>query len=139
MAAFGALWFMLGAAVLAKRERLSALAGAAAEFVEQTLRLLVNTVSFARIGAFALAHAGLSVAVLEMASASGRYGYWIVLALGNVLMIALEGVVVSIQTTRLVLFEFFIRFLTGAGREFKPLPPPVIAKITVLEPNLRGT
>ena len=139
VAAFGALWFMLGAAVLAKRERLSALAGAAAEFVEQTLRLLVNTVSFARIGAFALAHAGLSVAVLEMASASGRYGYWIVLALGNVLMIALEGVVVSIQTTRLVLFEFFIRFLTGAGREFKPLPPPVIAKITVLEPNLRGT
>ena len=43
-------------------------------------------------------------------------------------MIALEGVVVSIQTTRLLLFEFFIRFLTGAGREFKPLPPPVIAK-----------
>jgi len=24
------------------------------------------------------------------------------------------------------LFEFFIRFLTGAGREFKPLPPPAI-------------
>ena len=40
----------------------------------------------------------------------------------------LEGVVVSIQTTRLLLFEFFIRFLTGGGREFKPLPPPVIAK-----------
>ena len=55
-----------------KRDRLSALAEAAAEFVEQTLRLLVNTVSFARIGAFALAHAGLSVAIIEMASASGR-------------------------------------------------------------------
>ena len=138
VALFGALWFVLGAAVLAKRKRLSALAGAAAEFVEQILRLLVNTVSFARIGAFALAHAGLSVAVLEMASASGRHGYWFVLALGNVLIIALEGVVVSIQTTRLLLFEFFIRFLTGAGREFKPLPPPVIAKSTVPEPNLRG-
>ena len=135
--AFGAAWFVLGAAALAKRERLSALAGAAAQFVEQTLRLLVNTVSFARIGAFALAHAGLSVAVLEMASASGRYGYWIVLAVGNVLIIALEGVVVSIQTTRLLLFEFFIRFLTGAGREFKPLPPPVIAK-TLPEPNIGG-
>jgi V/A-type H+-transporting ATPase subunit I len=136
--AFGAAWFVLGAAALANRERLSALAGAAAQFVEQTLRLLVNTVSFARIGAFALAHAGLSVAVLEMASASGRYGYWIVLAVGNVLIIALEGVVVSIQTTRLLLFEFFIRFLTGAGREFKPLPPPVIAK-TLPEPNIGGT
>ena len=55
------------------------------------------------------------------------------------LVIALEGVVVSIQTTRLLLFEFFIRFLTGAGREFKPLPPPVIAASNISEPTLRGT
>jgi len=123
----GAIWFTLGAALLAKQQKFAALAKAAAEFVEEGLRLLVNTVSFARIGAFALAHAGLSVAVLEMAHASGRYGFWIVLAIGNIVMIALEGVVVSIQTTRLLLFEFFIRFLTGAGREFKPLPPPLIA------------
>ena len=126
IAAGGALWFVLGALVLAPTGRLAALATAAAEFVEQIMRLLVNTVSFARIGAFALAHAGLSVAIVEMANASGRYGFWIVLALGNVLVIALEGVVVSIQTTRLLLFEFFIRFLTGAGRAFKPLPPPLI-------------
>ena len=139
VAAFGAAWFILGAAILAQDSRLAALAGAAAEFVEQCLRLLVNTVSFARIGAFALAHAGLSVAIIEMAQASGRIGYWIVLAIGNVLVIVLEGLVVSIQTTRLLLFEFFIRFLTGAGREFKPLPPPVIAKGTIEEPNLRGT
>jgi V/A-type H+-transporting ATPase subunit I len=128
VATAGAAWFMLGAAALAKAGKLAALAGAAAEFVEEILRLLVNTVSFARIGAFALAHAGLSVAVLEMAHASGRYGFWIVLAIGNIVMIVLEGVVVSIQTTRLLLFEFFIRFLTGAGREFKPLPPPLIAR-----------
>jgi V/A-type H+-transporting ATPase subunit I len=32
---------------------------------------------------------------------------------------------VSIQTTRLILFEFFIRFLTARGRPFEPLPPPV--------------
>jgi V/A-type H+-transporting ATPase subunit I len=139
VAAIGALWFIVGEVILAKEGRLAALAVGAAEFVEETLRLLVNTVSFARIGAFALAHAGLSVAVLEMASASGRYGYWIVLAVGNVVMIALEGVVVSIQTTRLLLFEFFIRFLTGAGREFKPLPPPFIAKRETAEPTLRGT
>ena len=139
VAALGALWFVLGAPILATEARLSALGVAAAEFVEQTLRLLVNTVSFARIGAFALAHAGLSVAVLEMASASGRYGYWLVLTVGNLLMIGLEGLVVSIQTTRLMLFEFFVRFLTGAGREFKPLPPPAIAKSTVSEASLGGT
>jgi V/A-type H+/Na+-transporting ATPase subunit I len=137
LAAFGAAWFIVGAVALAQERQLSVFAAAAAEFVEQTLRLLVNTVSFARIGAFALAHAGLSVAILEMANASGRIGFWIVLAIGNVLVIVLEGVVVSIQTTRLLLFEFFIRFLTGMGREFKPLPPPIIA--TMQEPNLRGT
>ncbi len=125
--AAGAVWFILGAAIIVHEGRLIALAAAAAEFVEQALRLLVNTVSFARIGAFALAHAGLSVAVIEMAQASGTIGYWIVLFAGNVLIIALEGVVVSIQTTRLLLFEFFIRFLTGAGRAFKPLPPPALA------------
>jgi V/A-type H+/Na+-transporting ATPase subunit I len=137
VAGLGAAWFMFGAALLAKQARFSALTSAAAELVEEALRLLVNTVSFARVGAFALAHAGLSVAVLEMAAASGRYGYWLVLVVGNVVMIALEGVVVSIQTTRLLLFEFFIRFLTGAGREFKPLPPPLIMQTAIAEPNLR--
>lgn len=134
VAAFGTLWFVVGALALAKSGRLTALASAAAEFVEQVLRLLVNTVSFARVGAFALAHAGLSVAIVEMAQASGRYGFWIVLALGNVLVIALEGMVVGIQTTRLLLFEFFIRFLTGSGRAFEPLPPPMIVKDQPSEP-----
>jgi len=101
------------------------------------MRLLVNTVSFARIGAFALAHAGLSVAIIEMATASGHIGYWPVFIVGNVLVVALEGVVVSIQTTRLLLFEFFIRFLTGAGRAFKPLPPPTIQNVS--EPTFGGT
>ncbi len=139
VAAAGAVWFILGAGVLAHEGRLAALMQAAAELVEQVLRLLVNTVSFARIGAFALAHAGLSVAIIELAGAGGHFGYWIVLAIGNLLVILLEGVVVSIQTTRLLLFEFFIRFLTGAGRAFKPLPPPAIAEAAIHQPNLRGT
>ena len=42
----------------------------------------------------------------------------------NLLILVVEGLVVSIQTTRLVLFEFFARFLTGSGRVFRPLPPP---------------
>ena len=50
-----------------------------------------------------------------------RPGLLAVLVLGNAAIIALEGLVVSIQTTRLVLFEFFIRFLTARGRPFEPL------------------
>ena len=44
------------------------------------------------------------------------------LLLGNLVILVMEAMVVSIQTTRLVLFEFFTRFLTGAGRVFVPLP-----------------
>ena len=120
----GAVWFALGAMVTAAGSRLAALAGGLARFVELALQLLVNTVSFARVGAFALAHAGLSVAVVGAAEAAGGVGYGIVLLLGNVLMLVLEGLVVGIQTTRLLLFEFFVRFFKGSGRAFRPLPPP---------------
>jgi V/A-type H+-transporting ATPase subunit I len=47
-----------------------------------------------------------------------------VLVAGHVIVLVLEGLVVSIQTTRLVLFEFFTRFLTAEGRVFRPLPAP---------------
>jgi len=133
VASFGAAWFIVGAVALTPRGKLSEVLQAGMDLIEQILRLLVNTVSFARIGAFALAHAGLSLAIIAVAQASGRVAYWIVLVFGNVLVIALEGLVVSIQTTRLLLFEFFIRFLTGAGREFKPLPPPAIGQSTIHE------
>jgi V/A-type H+-transporting ATPase subunit I len=138
VAAAGTAWYILGSAALAKGHRIAAGMRSAGEFVEESLRLFVNTVSFARVGAFALAHAGLSAAIVEVASATGMVGYWIVLALGNVLVIALEGLVVSIQTTRLMLFEFFVRFLTGGGRAFKPLPPPDLASSHLSEASLRG-
>lgn len=126
--AVGATWFAIGtAATQSGRNRATALVTAAAEFAEQASQLAINTLSFARVGAFALAHAGLSGAVVGLADAAGGVGYWLVLALGNALIILLEGLVVGIQTTRLVLFEFFIRFLKGGGRDFKPLAPPVMA------------
>ena len=124
--AIGALWFATGQARDAQTSRLAAFAGGIARFVEKGLQLSVNTVSFARVGAFALAHAGLSAAVVGVAEAAGTFAYWIVLAAGNLLILALEGLVVGIQTTRLLLFEFFVRFLEGTGRPFRPLSPPSI-------------
>ncbi len=133
IAAIGMIWYTLGPLAIATERRFASVVRAAGEFVEESLRLFVNTVSFTRIGAFALAHAGLSVAVIEVATAAGPIGYWIVFVLGNVLVIALEGLVVSIQTTRLMLFEFFVRFLVGSGRMFSPLPPPNIRKRVLSE------
>ncbi|MBI3154701.1 MAG: hypothetical protein HYZ20_04775 [Burkholderiales bacterium] len=121
----GAAWAALGGAWRAAPGSGQA-AGAArglARFVEQALQLAVNTVSFARVGAFALAHAGLSAAVVGVADAAGGLAYGVLLVLGNLLILVLEGLVVGIQTTRLLLFEFFLRFLQGRGRPFRPLPP----------------
>jgi V/A-type H+-transporting ATPase subunit I len=49
-----------------------------------------------------------------------------VLIRGGVLIMLIEGLVVSIQTTRLVLFEFFTRFFRPEGREFRPLAAPPV-------------
>jgi V/A-type H+-transporting ATPase subunit I len=123
LAIAGAAAFLAGHAIHAGKA--SALASGAGELLERTLQLLINTLSFARVGAFALAHAGLSSAVVALAMQSDNVALRVVVfVIGNALVIALEAMVVSIQTTRLVLFEFFARFLTGAGRPFRPLPPP---------------
>ena len=119
----GVAWSLAGSALPAQGDRLKALGQAAGESLERMLQLGVNTVSFVRVGAFALAHAGLSTAVVGIAEASGA-AYWPVLVIGNAAIIALEGLVVGIQTTRLILFEFFIRFLSAQGRPFEPLTPP---------------
>jgi V/A-type H+-transporting ATPase subunit I len=132
----GAVWAVAGAATGPEKPRATVgariragLAGLG-ELVEKTLQVLINTLSFARVGAFALAHAGLASAVVALAEAAGHgVGFVVVLVLGNLLILAIEGLIVSIQTTRLVLFEFFTRFFSPEGRAFRPLaPPPVTVK-----------
>ena len=131
-AAFGVAWFCVGHA-LHERRAAAALA-ALGEAVEKTVQILINTLSFARVGAFALAHAGLSSAVVALAAAADNVvAKAVVLILGNALVIVLEAMVVSIQTTRLVLFEFFTRFMQGQGRAFRPLPAPPF----IYQENLR--
>ena len=123
LTAVGLGWYLVGHA-LAER-RLAAMATAMAHLLEQVFQLAVNTLSFARVGAFALAHAGLSSAVVVLAQSTGhRLAAGLVMLAGNIVIIVLEALVVSIQTTRLVLFEFFVRFLQGTGRPFRPLALP---------------
>lgn len=87
--------------------------------------LLKNTASFARVGAFALAHSALSHALLEVADMfEGPFARLIVLAIGHAAIVAVEGLVVYVQTTRLLLFEFFTRFLHAEGRLFRPIGFP---------------
>lgn len=96
------------------------------DVMDIVIRYLGNTVSFIRTAAFALAHGGLFIAVFSLAEILGQLKggglwYWIVIFLGNVGIIALEGLVVSIQTIRLEYYEFFSKFFKGGGERFKPL------------------
>jgi V/A-type H+/Na+-transporting ATPase subunit I len=123
MAAIGLCWYLIGNYLLQKS--FMKILGKLGHLVELSMQLGVNTLSFARVGAFALAHAGLSMAVMTLAELpQSMFAGFIILFFGNVLILALEGLVVSVQTTRLILFEFFVRFLRGAGRPFRPLPAP---------------
>ena len=118
-AGFG--WYCAGE-VASAEHRAQRLGASVAEAIQTLLQLLINTLSFVRVGAFALAHAGLAAAIDALCAGIGTR--WLAIlgfALGNVLLIVIEGLVVGIQTTRLVLFEFFIRFLRGDGRALKPL------------------
>jgi V/A-type H+-transporting ATPase subunit I len=96
------------------------------EVVDGTIRFVANTISFIRIAAFALAHAGLFIAVFSLADTLNRMGgggvvYWLTIGLGNVVIILLEGLVVSIQIVRLEYYEFMSKFFHGGGEPFKPL------------------
>jgi V/A-type H+-transporting ATPase subunit I len=126
---FGLGWYLAGSLGGVSNGLFARAAAALGSLVEQLVQLLINSISFVRVGAFALAHAGLSLAFTIMAESTGNLvAGLLIMLLGNVIVILLEGLVVTIQTTRLVLFEFFIRFLRGSGRTFRPLvmPEPVI-------------
>jgi V/A-type H+-transporting ATPase subunit I len=123
VAVAAALLYCAGHAV--HHRRVAAAFSAIGGLAEKTLQILINTLSFARVGAFALAHAGLSSAIVAlMDAADSIVAKALVLVVGNAVVIVLEAMVVSIQTTRLVLFEFFTRFMQGTGRAFRPLPAP---------------
>ena len=90
------------------------------ETFEIVLSFVTNTISFLRVGAFALNHAGMmSVVVMFMLKLSTG-GSVAIAIFGNLLVIGLEGLVVGIQVLRLGFYEMFSRFYSGDGREFKP-------------------
>jgi V/A-type H+-transporting ATPase subunit I len=126
--AIGIVWYFLGGLLVDHTRPPARLLALSGRLLESVFQLLVNTISFARVGAFALGHVALSSALMTMAAqVDNRAGYWILIIAGNLFIVAVEGLVVFVQTTRLILFEFFIRFLRAEGRIFKPLHRPTSA------------
>jgi V/A-type H+-transporting ATPase subunit I len=95
------------------------------DIMETLSGFISNTVSFLRVGAFALSHAVLSFIIFTMGDKVGHAtlgGLWqlIVFIFGNMIIITLEAMIVAIQVVRLQYYEFFSKFFTETGTEFKP-------------------
>ena len=98
----------------------SAVIGAVVEIIEVISSYLSNTVSFVRVGAFALAHAVLGYIINTFVELAPGAGGIAVAILGNTIVVVLEGMIVAIQVVRLQYYEFFSKFFSETGREFKP-------------------
>lgn len=91
------------------------------DLFETMLTYFSNTLSFLRVGAFAISHAAMMEVVLSLGGyTNGGSGNVIVLILGNIFVMGFEGLIVGIQVLRLQYYEVFSKFYRGDGREFKP-------------------
>ncbi len=95
--------------------------GGAVELIEVISSYLSNSISFVRVGAFALAHAVLGFIIEKMCSiAPAGVAQLLILIVGNGIVVVLEGMIVAIQVIRLQYYEFFSKFFNETGKEFVP-------------------
>jgi len=102
---------------------------ASVELFDTLFSYFANTISFVRIAAFAAVHAGVFIAIFALAGtmATLRFGGVLSIAVhvaGNILVILLEGLTVSVQVLRLEYYEFFGKFFRGGGEAYVPLTLP---------------
>lgn len=90
------------------------------ELFELLLSYFSNTLSFVRVGAFAVSHAAMMEVVLMLAGADQGNANIAVLIIGNIFVCGMEGLIVGIQVLRLEFYEMFSRFYRGTGHAFKP-------------------
>jgi V/A-type H+-transporting ATPase subunit I len=90
--------------------------------VEAVLSMFTNTLSFIRVGAFALNHVGLFLAFSTLAlMVRNNTGSILIYIIGNIVIIALEGLIVFIQGLRLEYYELFSKYYEANGIAFKPI------------------
>jgi V/A-type H+-transporting ATPase subunit I len=95
------------------------------ETMETVTAFLGSTVSFVRLGALALSHAALCLAIYSVVDILQKLpggGVWCVLVLifGNALVIFMEGMVAMIQGVRLQYYELFSKYFSGEGTLYHP-------------------
>jgi V/A-type H+-transporting ATPase subunit I len=99
------------------------------ELLELFSGYLSNTLSFMRVAGLGIAHVSLMIAFFEIARMANGGGqgppyniwYFLILLVGNVLVIGLEGLSAGVQALRLNYYEFFSKFLRGSGEAYSPI------------------
>ena len=90
------------------------------EIFETILSYVSNTISFLRIGAFAISHAGMMMVVFLLSSTANGGNNLIGVIFGNIVVTGIEVVLVCIQVMRLEFYEMFGRFYSSGGNRFEP-------------------
>ncbi|MBN1525929.1 MAG: ATPase V [Spirochaetales bacterium] len=95
------------------------------EMLEVFSGYLSNTLSFMRVAGLGIAHTALMIAFFKIANiASNNEVNWIyivILVIGNIFVILLEGLSAGIQSLRLNYYEFFSKYFRGAGKAYSPV------------------
>ncbi len=89
---------------------------------ETLISFISKTISFMRIGAFALNHAALMGAFFILAGMSNILPVqWLIILIGNLFVVGFEGGIVAIQSLRLEYYEFFMSYFRANGKKFEGL------------------
>jgi V/A-type H+-transporting ATPase subunit I len=95
------------------------------ELLEFFTGYLSNTLSFMRVAGLGIAHVALMLAFEQIALLAGG-GEWtvvgiVIYAVGNLFVIALEGLSAGVQSLRLNYYEFFSKYFKGSGEAYAPV------------------
>lgn len=91
------------------------------EMFEFVLSYISNTMSFLRVGGFVMSHAGMMLVVMTLMEGMSKVSKPIVFVIGNLFVMAMEGMIVAIQIIRLEFYEIFSRFYLSGGKEYVPI------------------
>lgn len=91
------------------------------ELLEIFSGFLSNTLSFMRVAGLGIAHVCLMISFFTIAGMTSGIASILILVLGNMLVICLEGLSAGIQALRLNYYEFFTKFFHGTGELYTPI------------------
>jgi V/A-type H+/Na+-transporting ATPase subunit I len=92
------------------------------EVFERILQFLSNTISYVRLAVMLLVHAVLLLIIIGFFPLSdlALAPAWVIF---NLMVLALEGLIVYVQDLRLHVYEFFTKFYFGNGKPFRRILP----------------